>query len=158
MPSKRDNFTILQDTRENHPWKFEPQPYFDVKVQKLDTGDYTVQGYEDILCIERKATSNEVAINVCEMRFQKEIDRMLNFKQKFIVCEFSYNTLLKYPYESGIPANRILEVKINVNYILKMLFEYQIRGIHVLFCDNPKNAANAAFNIMKRVIENKNNV
>lgn len=149
---EQKHFTILQDTRENHPWNFEPADFFDVEVQKLDTGDYTIKGMEDILCIERKATSNEIATNICEMRFEREIERMLKFKHKFIICEFSYSTLLKYPYESGIPQNRILQVRIHVNFILKKLFEYQTRGIHVLFCDNAKNASHAAFNIMKRVV------
>lgn len=152
MSYKEKTFTIIQDTREQHPWKFPEEDFCNVEIGKLDTGDYTIKGMENTLCIERKATSNEVALNVCEVRFQREIERMLAYKHKFIICEFSYSTLLKYPYEAGIPQNRILQVRINVNFILKKLFEYQTQGIHVLFCDNPKNAAHAAFNIMKRVI------
>ena len=34
-----DDFTIIIDTREQHPWKF---PYNAKANKKLDTGDYSI--------------------------------------------------------------------------------------------------------------------
>ena len=46
-----DNIKIIVDTREQQPWDFE---FHETAKAKLDTGDYSVEGLENILCIERK--------------------------------------------------------------------------------------------------------
>ena len=38
--------------------------YSDVIERKLETGDYSIEGMEDRICIERKASPSEIAINV----------------------------------------------------------------------------------------------
>lgn len=47
----KDPFTIIIDTREQIPWEF---GYHNTAKMKLDTGDYSIQGYEDIIAIEQK--------------------------------------------------------------------------------------------------------
>ena len=56
-----DQLKIIIDTREQKPWEF---PGHTTAVQKLDTGDYSVEGLEDILCIERKQNTSEFAKNI----------------------------------------------------------------------------------------------
>jgi len=53
------DFTIIVDTREQTPWTFDN---YVVASQKLDTGDYSIQGLEHIFTIERKKSVSEIAI------------------------------------------------------------------------------------------------
>ena len=83
--TKAPPYTVIKDTREQegHGYTFEKfnGRYTSCEgmiVQKLDTGDYTLVGLEDKLCIERKGRISELAINLGKdkTRFMKEIARM----------------------------------------------------------------------------------
>ena len=68
MPKARP-FTIIKDTREKQGYTFQPSKtqYHVCKgmvSRKLDTGDYSLEGLEDKICIERKASVVELANNV----------------------------------------------------------------------------------------------
>ena len=43
---------IIIDTREQRPLVFDPLP---ITIKKLDFGDYSLKGYENRICIERKS-------------------------------------------------------------------------------------------------------
>ena len=47
-------FKVLVDSREKNSWELNSSRVSATEKIKLDTGDYTIDGYEDILCIERK--------------------------------------------------------------------------------------------------------
>ena len=81
MP-KIQPFKIIKDTREQEGYTFEPSSsrYHKCEgmvVRKLDTGDYSLEGLEDKVCIERKASVVEFANNIGHdaVRFAKEIER-----------------------------------------------------------------------------------
>lgn len=151
------DYTIIKDTREKEGYYFNPyENCRGVIDQKLDTGDYTIMGLEDKLCIERKASVAELAINLGKdkYRFMREIERMQNFPFKFIILEFSLEDLMNFPNGSDIPEEKWSSMRITNKYILKMLIEFQMyNNIHVLFCGNRKNAKLAVNSILKRVNE-----
>src|SRR5688572_1939018 len=101
---KDETFNVLRDTREQCGWIFSRSKAISLVIDsKLETGDYTIAGLEDKLCIERKASTAEIANNICEKRFFAELDRMLIFPHRFIICEFSFKDVLDFPKNSGIP-------------------------------------------------------
>ena len=57
-------FTIIQDSREQAPWTFQniviEKKLWVIRrvVKTMKTGDYTIEGYEDRLCLERKSVSD----------------------------------------------------------------------------------------------------
>ena len=68
MP-KAPAYTVIKDTREQDGYTFERfesryHACAGMVVQKLDTGDYSLVGLEDKLCIERKGRISELAINL----------------------------------------------------------------------------------------------
>ena len=77
---------IIIDTREKHPWHFE-KTSASTTFRKLDTGDYCIDGYEDTLCIERKMSVSEIANNITDPRFKRELERMAEFQHKFLILE-----------------------------------------------------------------------
>ena len=162
MPSKKSPpFTIIRDTREKEGYTFEPSNtrYHTCKGlidRKLDTGDYSIEGLEDRLCIERKASVVELAGNVGHdrQRFLNEIERMKEFPHKYIILEFSLSDLMMFPEGSSILEKDWGKVKVTNTFMLKTLMEFQIfDDIHVIFCDSKKNAKWAVLSILKRVNE-----
>ena len=159
--AKAPAYTVIKDTREQLGYTFEKfhGKYFSCNgmiEKKLDTGDYSILGMEDKLCIERKASVSELAGNLGKdkKRFISEIERMKPFPFKFIVLEFTLEDVMKFPEGSDIPESKWSKIKITNKYILKMLVEFQMYyGVHVLFCGNRKNAKLVVNSILKRVNE-----
>lgn len=145
------DFTIIVDTREQKPWTFDDHS---VANRKLDTGDYSVEGLEKIFTIERKRSVSEIAGNISEKRFYDELDRMRDFKHKFILLEFSLNSVLDYPVGSTVPKKLWNTLKITGKYILKYLTEISIKyDVHIIYCGSSDNAEEMALSIMKRMVE-----
>lgn len=146
-----DKFEIIIDTREQQPWVFDEVA---VANHKLDTGDYSVKGYENLLCIERKKSVNEIAQNITEQRFKDVIERMSQHKYSFLILEFDLEDIYRYPIGSNVPKKLWDKIKINSSFIIKNLLEIQLmHGIHVLYCGDPTNASKMALSIMKKVFQ-----
>ena len=159
--AKSKPFTIIKDTREQDGYSFAASSsrYHTCNgmvSRKLDTGDYSIEGLEDKLCIERKASVVEFANNVGhdQVRFLKEIERMKDFPYKFLVFEFSLTDLMNFPEGSSIPESDWGKLRVTNKFMLKMIMEFQLhQDIKVLFCDCKKNAKLAVLSIIKRVNE-----
>ena len=142
---------VYIDTREKKPFRIVPNEFIDKVIsKKVDVGDYTIEGLEHLLALERKRNSSEIAINIFEKRFYNELEKMSKFKYKFIVCEFTIKDVLSYPVNSGMPARYYSSARINGNFIMSKLLDIQINyGIHILFCGLQAQATTLA--ILKKV-------
>jgi ERCC4-type nuclease len=151
MTDYNNNFEIIVDTREQQPWIFENH----IKAcEKLDTGDYSVRGLENLLCIERKKSVSEIANNITEKRFKDVVARMTRYKYSFLLLEFDFDNVLSYPIGSNVPKRMWEKLKITPNFLIKHLVELQVFfNIKVLFCGSPSNAEKMALSIMKKVYE-----
>ena len=144
---------IIVDTREKYPWIFEDMDS-SIIHQKLDTGDYAIEGYEDLLCIERKMSVAELAGNVTAKRFGRELERMALFPHKFLILEFDYSDVDNFPLGSEIPKRVQSQIKVRGPYITKCLSRIMIKyGVQVLFCGNKVYAEHIAYSIMKEIYE-----
>ena len=158
---KAPSYTVIKDTREQDGYTFEPfnGRYHTCKgmvVKKLVTGDYSLEGLEDKICIERKASVSELAINLGKdkHRFMAEVERMKEFPHKFLILEFSLTDLMKFPEGSDIPEEKWNSVVITNKYMLKMLVEFQMyNDVHVIFCDSRAKAKLVVSSILKRINE-----
>ena len=150
-------FTVIKDNREQDGYFFSAFNTCAGMVEsKLDTGDYTIQGLEDKICVERKGCVEELAVNLGSKKyaFLNEIERMKPFPHKFIVLEFSLEDLIKFPEETRIPIKNKASLKITGKYMLKCLMEFQLYdGVHIWFCGNKHNAFLAISSLFKRINE-----
>jgi ERCC4-type nuclease len=150
-------FTVIKDTREQDGYFFKQYKSCSGMIeQKLDTGDYSILGLEDKICIERKGCVEELAVNLGQKKhaFLDEIERMSSFPHKFLILEFSLEDLVRFPEETRIPIKNKASVKITGKYMLKCIFEFELyNNVHVLFCDNKYNAFIAVSSILKRINE-----
>jgi ERCC4-type nuclease len=145
------NFHIIIDTREQHPWTFS---HMDKSVSKLDTGDYSLKGLENIFCIERKGNISEFANNITEKRFKDVVSRMNQIPHAFLLLEFDLEDVLIYPVGSTVPKRMWEKLKISPKFILKHIIELQvIHNIKVIFCGDASNAEHMALSIMRKIYE-----
>ena len=151
------DYYVVKDTREQNGYFFSKfNKCAGMVTQKLDTGDYTIEGMEDKICVERKASVEEISINLCKQKhaFMNEIERMKEFPHRFLILEFSLDDLIKFPDETRIPADKIKSVRITGKYILRCLMEFQVHdGIHVVFADDKYNAFRYISSLFKRINE-----
>jgi ERCC4-type nuclease len=147
---------IIVDTREKFFWSFDGFPDVRIIPRKLNTGDYSLEGYENILSIERKKSVSEIAGNITEKRFWREMDRLSTIKHRFLICEFTYADINDYPDNSGLSQSIRDKIKVRGPFILREISRIQIQyGVHVMLCGPKCYAEQAAHTIFKRVLENE---
>jgi len=152
------DFNILRDTREQKDfWVFSNyEEVGDVIDRKLDTGDYTIEGMEDILCIERKRNVAELAKNIIEQRFERELKRMADFYYSYLILEFGLDDVYNYPNVQCIPTRIRKKIKIRGSFIFKRLAEISIKyQIPIIPCGHHKYAEEMAISLMKQVYRNE---
>lgn len=141
---------ILRDTREQNPWEFT-----NAEVASLKTGDYTIRGLEDKICVERKGCVEELAGNLGREfeRFKRELERMKAFTHRFIVCEFPFLDVATYPHSCSSRKAREA-AKISGRFLVKRLTELQVQyDVHIMFFDSRDEAVMYVESLMKRVYE-----
>ena len=151
-------YTIIRDTREKDDkgWFFKSSKYCAGTIEeKLDTGDYSLYGWAQHLCIERKGSVAEFAKNLVEDRFLRELDRMLDYPWRYILLEFELSDLLEFPKGTDIPKRRQRFMKLRGPFLLKTLVEIQQKyKIPILFCGD--KGQEVCSSICKRFIEAQN--
>jgi ERCC4-type nuclease len=90
---------ILIDSRERKPWKFQ----IPTETATLLTGDYSLKGYEDEIGIERKTLDDLwICLTSERERFQKELERSLQYKKLFVLFEARWQDVLDGRYRSDM--------------------------------------------------------
>jgi ERCC4-type nuclease len=146
---KHDDFTIIVDTREQQPWTFDN---YATAKRKLDTGDYSIEGLEHLLGIERKKSVSEFANNIVESRFSDVVERLNQLKYAFILFEFHLEDVLIYPIGSTVPKKWWNNIKVSPAFIMKNIMELQLlHNIKICFCGSASNAEKMAEYILKKV-------
>ena len=131
MKRKQPDFTIVVDTREQFPLVFDRFAALGVSTvrRKLQTGDYSIDGFERQIVIERKSLNDCVStLTHGRERFTREIyDRSIFTPVKLLVVEASWQELA-HPYDFAPGANP--------KSIINSLFAIMMppAGFHV-FCD-----------------------
>ena len=172
------NYTVIKDTREQDGWTFSPYDRCDgMEIDTLHTGDYTLRGFEDVVCVERKASVSEIATNLGKKKkaFYNEMERMKDFNFRYLMLEFSALDVIDYPlsllnkedrelyelYKSGeikLPDFKrfkiVEQTKISGKYLIKSLMELSIKyDINVMFCGNKNGAFLICNSLFKRLNE-----
>jgi len=154
---KAVKFNVIQDTREQNPWKFTDKCVEKVVSQKLDYGDYALQGYQNMLWIERKGSVSEIANNMFEERFERLLHNVADYPYKYIICEFSMDDVYNYPYRQGLPKSVIRKIRVRGKRIMSYLAHVSLEHyINIVYAYNANYAQHYATSLMKnmlRVIE-----
>jgi ERCC4-type nuclease len=131
---------IVQSDQERKPWIF-PPGFASVDVRHLRTGDYTVEGFEESLTIERKSLGDFVSTVIHDaIRFRKELRRMAAMSVACIVVEANLDQLLAHEYQSEANPKSVL------GRAHSFLIDY---GIPVLWWGPPEQCATAALQFLE---------
>lgn len=132
MPKKLPKFQVIRDTREQEKgdgWWFPATDRCEgTVVETLKTGDYTLAGLPaNYFVIERKSGIAEVAGNITEQRFKRELERLEEFQFPFLIIEATLEDVVRFPEGSGIPESKWPDLRVSAQFILKVLTEYHLR-------------------------------
>jgi len=90
---KKPEFTIVIDSREQHPYEFNG-----AVVKALKSGDYSILSLEDRVSIERKTKEDAYSsLGAGRARFEKEIKRLSEYDYSAIVIESNLDDFLHAP-------------------------------------------------------------
>lgn len=132
---------IIKDSRERHGFI-----YPNMEICKLDYGDYSVKGLENIISIERKDSISEIFSNLGTKknkdRFYKELNGLSQYKYKFIVIEATLAQLM-----CGSRFSRLSPEYI-INLIHKIYCDY---GIPTLFLDHGQYAQKYVGSLLEQI-------
>ena len=99
---------IIVDTREQVPWTFEGQG-FELVRAKLDAGDYSVEGLEGRVAIERKSLTDWIGtVMRSRARFYKELELLRAYDFRAVVVETSVREILAGEYRSRAHPRAVL--------------------------------------------------
>lgn len=144
-----DKITIIEDSREQNPLSFDGFRDVNVVRQGLKTGDYSIQGYEDRLCFERKATGDAVSTLINgHTRFLKEMERMRDFEANYILIEHSPSVLYNYCARHGWQN----KFDVVIQSLLAYAYHYHCR---VRFCKDREDMAKYIVNKAREFLKEK---
>lgn len=96
---------IIIDSREQEPYSFR----FPVLRKKLDAGDYSVEGFEKCVAVERKSLTDFVHTIVRgRKRFYKELVKLRLYDSACVVVEGSLRSILEGKYHSDVHPNALI--------------------------------------------------
>lgn len=118
-----EDMIILQDTRECQPLFTRVPKGLTIRSEKLDTGDYSLAGFRDRFCVERKMISDLISFCSSERDKTKlKLERMGRMDWSALVIEARESDLY-HPY---------LNSTVSPEVIRQSLVSFSIRwGIHI---------------------------
>lgn len=131
---------IVIDSREQCPLYFRKSKNLEGTVKgTLSTGDYSIEGFENKIAIERK--------NPCDLfstltkdnkRFKREIERAITRLDYFaIVVECSYTNIVNKTFDGAVHIK-----KMRGDVIVKICSTLQVKyGIPIIFCNGRVEAS-----------------
>lgn len=146
-------FTILIDQREGMPYFFHGMRanasrshrplVVETKFAHLKTGDYTIEGLEDLITIERKSLSDLFStLGQNRRRFEAEHERMSQMNFAAVVVEADAETILKSPPE----GSKLLPKSVYGTY-LSWSMRY---GVHWYLCEDRRLAELTTFRLLEK--------
>lgn len=141
---------ILIDTREKKPFTFISNDLYcdtETELRTLPTGDYSIDGYQDSLAIERKTLPDLVTCLGKERnRFERELQRAENLQFFAVIIEAKYTALKKGYYQSHISPHAACQsiAAFHVKY-----------GIPFLFCDSRPAAEYECWSLLNQFFKHQ---
>jgi len=105
---------VVVDTREQQPYTFDPA-HVTIVRRALPAGDYSLEGYEGAMAIERKSLEDFVASAITHReRFGRELRALAEYDLGCIVVEGSLEDVLSHRYRSGAHASSVFGAALSI--------------------------------------------
>jgi len=127
MPSKPSDLRIVVDTREQEPYTFPVDGITTIR-RKLEAGDYSLEGYEDRVAVERKSLDDFVSTVIRHRRrFHAELRIMQQMEMACVVVEAGLDDVLMGRFTPDAHPNSVFGAAISI------IVDF---GIPVFFCSD----------------------
>lgn len=129
------DFRVVIDDREKLPYRFRELP---TTVARLETGDYTVDGFEDVFAIERKSIPDLVqSVTHGRKNFEAEILRAQSLSEWAIVIEGTPEDVTAFIND----AKRLYGAKVHPNQVLGTVRSWnQYKGANFIWAGSRNDA------------------
>lgn len=155
-------YTILIDQNEGLPYTFEnirsikliggvyPAMVVKTKICYLKTADYSIDGYEDKVAIERKTLSDLYGtLGGGRDRFEREMCRLVEFQYGAIVVEADLSDVMKPTRKDPDFKSQLSPRSVFGTYV-SWSIKYDISWI---FAGNRRNAEYTTFHLLRKFTE-----
>lgn len=141
--------TIITDSREQRELDFSRFKGVATIRQGLKTGDYSIAGFENSYCIERKSVEDLVGTLIGgHERFLREMERMRDFDEKYILVEHTPTILFNYCRNHGWQRK--------FDTIIQSLLAYACHyDVRVRFCKDREDMAQYIVKKSREYVERK---
>ena len=117
--------TVIIDTREQEPYSFDPRLATAVR-RALPAGDYSVDGLEACVAVERKTLDDFVSTVIHNRaRFREELRKLTGYQAACVVVEAGRIDVLQKRYRGDAHPNAVL------GNALSLILDYRVP---VFFC------------------------
>ena len=117
--------TLIVDTREQEEYSFDPRLVATVR-RALPAGDYSIEGLEDRVAVERKTLDDFVSTVIhSRARFHEELRKLAGYRAACVVVEAGLIDVLQKRYRGGAHPNAVL------GNALSLILDYRVP---VFFC------------------------
>lgn len=100
---------IIIDTREQLPYEFPFKSILSIKRNALPSGDYSIEGYESIIAVERKSQEDFLnSVTNDHERFFAEIKRLSKMPFARVVVECSLEDILMQRYHNQVSPATVM--------------------------------------------------
>lgn len=137
---------VIVDSREQRPWDL-AKFGCETKVCKLYTGDYSVEGMEEFISIERKSFGDFMGtMGAGRKRFAAAVGRMLEIPYRAIVVEATYQEIADGAMLNTLPYTQ--QRRLTPNHALGYADSLTMQGVPVMLVGK-KYAPLQAYNLMR---------
>jgi ERCC4-type nuclease len=121
------NVVVVVDTREQQAYSFAPERVETLR-RALPVGDYSLDGYECSVTVERKSLEDFVgSVITHRARFSRELAALAEYDLGCIVVEGTLSDVLAHRYRSGAHPHAVFGAALSI--IVDC-------GVPVFFCDD----------------------
>jgi ERCC4-type nuclease len=133
--------TVIIDTREQEPYSFPTDRVTPVR-RALPAGDYSLEGRETEIAVERKSLADFVSTVIRgRERFRKELVRLESYRRACVVIEGSMSDITRGRYPGGAHPSSVLGALISI------VTDYNIQ---VFFCGDRPHACRFVEDYLRR--------
>lgn len=141
--------TVIIDTREQAPWGLAPFGC-EVKIRKLNAGDYALEGDDDNFAIERKSLNDFLGtVSTGWERFQREVGRMASMVARPIVVEGDFAEFCYTTEKGQLIAPQHPHHRLGPAFCALRVAELTLMRCQVVFAGDAGNAAMIGYAMLR---------
>lgn len=139
---------IIVDSREQHAFEF---PENEVIIKKLDQGDYSIEGCENEMAVERKSVNDAIgSVLQGRERFEREFIRAKQLKRFFVVIEGTQDCIKQEIIHQAVMNGNSKRISGTMVSVLNTYIHWCVKyNVPVFFCFGRTEAKRTTYELLR---------